>query len=134
MNAQTSSASLTAISSESYKQVLEIKICLCCITVSRHCSQMLWGLNSYLKSKDILPNDSWTEAFGYWRKPPEPKAGDSRDTGAHAKQQDKMPRTYTDLRVVLALWLYSLRQKVPFSLWRGHDRWQKGTSIWELIV
>jgi len=42
------------MSSKSYKQVPEIKIRLHCFTRSQYCSQMLWGLNSYLKSKDIL--------------------------------------------------------------------------------
>lgn len=54
MNPQTTPASLTDISSKSYKQVIEIKIRICCFTRIHHCSQMLWGLNSYLKSKAIL--------------------------------------------------------------------------------
>lgn len=64
MSTQTSSASLTEISSKSYKHALEIKICIRCFTGIQHCSQMLQGLNSYLKSKDILQMTSELRPLG----------------------------------------------------------------------
>lgn len=66
MSTQTSSASLTEISSKSYKHALEIKICIRCFTGIQHCSQMLQGLNSYLKSKDILQMTSELRPLGIW--------------------------------------------------------------------
>lgn len=85
MNTQTSSASLTEVPSKSYKEVLEIKICLCCFTGSSHCSQMLWGLNSYLKSKDIFLMTAELRPLGIQGNLLNQKLGTA----------EKMPCTYT---------------------------------------
>lgn len=82
-DAQTSSASLTEISPKSHKEVLEIKICLCCFSGSSHCCQMLWGLNSYLKSKDIFLMTAELRPLGIEGNLLNQKARDSREKAMH---------------------------------------------------
>lgn len=69
--------------------------------------------------KSHSPNDSWIDAFGYSRKPPELKPRDSKETGTRAKPLGKMPGMHKDLKHQdSAIW-----GRQHFLLIRGrHDR------------